>query len=592
MKNNYNTKLSYSHSSDSYAEGHHDNGEQTHQEFVVSTLDDENDGDFSAGDLSLREAIAQANDREGADTITFDASLSGGTIANSNNSLGRNLNIDDSLSIIGLGRDNLTVEVDYIFNVEADTDLKLDGLNLVGSKIDSSGNLTFSNSTISKTAEIGSADNSAIISRGTATIVDSSIQDNSGGGNVGIVIESGNATIERSAITGNDASAYAQSGIIVRSDAMVDIINSTIANNQARSNAGIESSGTVNVSNSTIANNSGGLGGGGIKTLNGGVTTITSSIVARNTGTDGSFPVGDISVSGDGEVISGGNNLIGNGDDAAGFVDGVNGDLVGSDGDDPNNPQSDLLIDPLLGDLQDNGGAIATFALQEGSPAIDAGSNPKNLATDGRGQGFMRTVGDGTDIGNYEVQHSNSEAILSELIVSTLKDENDGDFSAGNLSLREAIALANEREGIDTITFDESLTGEINLSGEYLVQESLVIQGRGSKIAIDVGDRDVITGISYSAVDDDNYSAKSAVSTTSARDIKGRDIVSGMADAEVDLVSNYSSPDSIDDLDFYTAEKAGISDTRMAVFDGSAEIDLFDRVEYSHHSENSFYDEI
>ena len=50
------------------------------QEFIVSTLDDENDGDFSAGDLSFREAIALANENEGVDTLTFDPSLNGGTI--------------------------------------------------------------------------------------------------------------------------------------------------------------------------------------------------------------------------------------------------------------------------------------------------------------------------------------------------------------------------------------------------------------------------------------------------------------------------------------------------------------------------------
>ena len=44
------------------------------------------------------------------------------------------------------------------------------------------------------------------------------------------------------------------------------------------------------------------------------------------------------------------------------------------------------------------------MALLDGSPAIDAGSNPNNLETDQRGEGFNRTVGNGTDIGAYEVQ--------------------------------------------------------------------------------------------------------------------------------------------------------------------------------------------
>ncbi|MDJ0589926.1 MAG: choice-of-anchor Q domain-containing protein [Pleurocapsa sp. MO_226.B13] len=456
--------------------------EEITHDFIVSTLDDENDGDFSAGDLSLREAIALANQQEGSDTITFDESLSGGTIS-FDSSLERNLNIDESVSISGLGQDNLTLDGGFIFNIaQADNEVTIDGLNLIGGTIDNSGNLTFSNSTISETLNIeASSDYYAIISRGNANIIDSTIKDNNGGSNVGIVIEAGTATIERSAITGNDSTAYAQSGVIIYPETTVDIINSTIANNRARSNAGIENAGgTVNITNSTIANNSGGLGSGGVKSfLPDGVVTITSSIIANNTGYRGTGDVSD-----DGIFISGGNNLISNGDDAEGFVDGVNGDIVGSNGDDPENPQNDLLIDPQLGELQNNGGSTETIALLDGSPAIDAGSNPNNLETDQRGEGFDRTVGNGTDIGAYEVQETGGE-IPDELIVSTLEDENDGDFSAGDLSLREAIALANQREGADTITFESGLNGSIILSqGELLVEDPVIINGLGAENTI------------------------------------------------------------------------------------------------------------
>ena len=416
---------------------------------TVDTLVDENDGDYSVGDLSLREAIALANEREGADTITFDESLAGGTIA-LDNDLGRDFNLNDSVSILGLGQDNLTLDGGFIFNVETDVDLELDGLNLMGGKIDSSGNLTFSNSTISQAVGAGSADNSAIVSRANASIVDSTIKDNNGGANVGIVIESGTATIERSAITGNDSSSHAQSGVIIYPETTVDIINSTIANNRARSNAGIENAGgTVNITNSTIVNNRGGLGGGGVRSfLADGFVTITSSIVANNTGTDGTFPVGDLS--GEGEFISGGNNLIGNGDDVLSFVDGVNGDLVGSDGDDPANPNTALLIDPQLGELQNNGGSTDTFALLEDSSAIDAGSNPNNLETDQRGEGFNRTVGNGTDIGAYEVQTVSS----SDDIIGT---DND-DFLLGTESSDRIFGL-DGTDYIDGLASDDFLSG-------------------------------------------------------------------------------------------------------------------------------------
>ena len=51
------------------------------------------------------------------------------------------------------------------------------------------------------------------------------------------------------------------------------------------------------------------------------------------------------------------------------------------------------------------------------------------------------------------------------LVVDTLVDESDGDYSRGDLSLREAIVLANKYGGsrsqpdvMDTIRFDPALT--------------------------------------------------------------------------------------------------------------------------------------
>ena len=359
----------------------------TPTDLVVSILEDENDGNFSTGDLSLREAIALANEREGEDTITFASDLSSGTIT-FNESNEREIIINDSVAINGLGQDNLTLDGGFIFNVESGVDLAIDGLNLAGGKIDSSGDLTLTNSTISQTiARSGSSDNSSIISRGTLNLIDSTIEDSDGGGNLGVLIESGTATIERSTIA-NHEGVLGGAGILIRTDAVADIVNSTIANNSARGTAGIGNSGTANVTNSTVVNNGGGIGSGGVITLGEGDTTLTSSIVANNTGAGDGRPVQDV----DGEIISGGNNLIGNGDDGTGFVD---SDLVGT---------LDNPIDPQLGELQNNGGATETIALLDGSPAIDAGSNPDNLETDQRGEGFDRTVGDGTDIGAFEVQ--------------------------------------------------------------------------------------------------------------------------------------------------------------------------------------------
>ncbi len=48
--------------------------------FVVTIINDESDGNLTANDLSLREAIEQANLTGAADQITFDPGLSGSTL--------------------------------------------------------------------------------------------------------------------------------------------------------------------------------------------------------------------------------------------------------------------------------------------------------------------------------------------------------------------------------------------------------------------------------------------------------------------------------------------------------------------------------
>ncbi len=136
------------------------------------------------------------------------------------------------------------------------------------------------------------------------------------------------------------------------------------------------------------------------------------------------------------------------------------------------------MIDPQLGPLADNGGPTQTFALLTGSPAIDAGSNPAALTSDQRGGNFFRVSGAAADIGAFELQPGGA----SSFVVNTLADENDGNYSPGHLSLREAVELANANPGDDTITFDPSLDGgTINLTqGELAITDSVTIEGPGA----------------------------------------------------------------------------------------------------------------
>ncbi len=123
----------------------------------------------------------------------------------------------------------------------------------------------------------------------------------------------------------------------------------------------------------------GGGGGGG----SGDGITLGNTIVAGNTAP--TYP--DVA----GKLISLGHNLIGNGDGATGFLA---SDLVGT---------SSAPIDPLLGDLADNGGPTQTYLLLAGSPALAAGDTSLvDSATDQRG--YDRIVDGFVDIGAVEMQ--------------------------------------------------------------------------------------------------------------------------------------------------------------------------------------------
>ena len=389
---------------------------------TVDTLVDENDGDYSAGDLSLREAIAIANERDGKDIITFDDSLSGGTIgltetetAPRPGTINQELLITDSVQIDGLGANNLTLDGvnggGGIFRIEGENiDVTLTGLNLVngyrqqffvqnatfGGAIlvnDSNGNLTLQNSVIANSRASYAG---AISSRGDVNIFGSTIENNESG-------------------RGGEFFAGA---VRVGENGKLTVINSTIANNSDR---GIFSQGSTEISNSTL-----------IDGVLSNELTLTSSIVLNN------FDSNVASIEGNPVITSGGNNLIGNGDNLDGFVD---TDLVGT---------ADNLLDPRLGELQNNGGSTKTIALLDDSPAIDAGSNPNNLETDQRGVGFNRTVGNGTDIGAYEVQ----TMIGNDDIVGTDKS----DFLRGT-------AEHDRIFGLDGADYLDGLAGDDFLSG-------------------------------------------------------------------------------------------------------------------------------
>lgn len=219
--------------------------------------------------------------------------------------------------------------------------------------------------------------------------------------------------INNSTLTDNTSSM--QGGAIYASNTHVmQINNSTIANNEAQGSGGgiyvLEGINPVEINSSTIVMNSAdinqngngyGDNGGGIATVDSPPVLIKNSIIAQNTDES---TAGEVHTDVSGEFVPGGYNLIGNNTGAetsfpAGQPNAYN-DMVGTE----SSP-----IDPMLGNLTNNGGLTPTYAIQNGSPALDAGNPTPDAttpATDQRGAGFPRvdTVTARMDIGSFEAR--------------------------------------------------------------------------------------------------------------------------------------------------------------------------------------------
>ena len=264
---------------------------------AVFSVDNLND----AGLGSLRQAIADANAIVGADTVEFQAGLSG-TIALSSGEM----TITDDLTIDGPGAEDLTIDAQQnsrIFHITpASGPVTLTGLELTGGDVGFLGGgailsetnalLTIQSSTISGNSATGGFNYGGGISAdGAVTVTDSTISGNSVSGELstgGGISADGDVTITNSTISGNSATSSAGGGYgggIFANSGDVTITTSTISGNSANSGGGIYALGDVTVTGSTISGNSanddGVSFGGGIAAVSG-IVTVTGSTISEN----------------------------------------------------------------------------------------------------------------------------------------------------------------------------------------------------------------------------------------------------------------------------------------------------------------------
>ena len=386
------------------------------------------------GACTLRDALKA---QQSGDTITFDASLTGGTI-NLTAAQGQ-LKVDHkTVTITGPGSGSLTVNQTVankpvFYLVAYKYDVVMTGLAIIGgtkSGINAYGvnNLTLVDVEVTGNSGTGGGGVRLNNFYGDLTITDSYIHGNTAsdkGGGLLVnptsgVPGTGIVTISRTEISNNNSSGGG-GGVFLQNSESVTIGDSTFSGNVSGNGGGalyinvnadpvnitgstfyansayyqggaiLSASANLTISNSTFAENIG-MGGGGLSALNGSSLTVNQSTFTANsaTGSDQDYAGGGginfrgtVAVTMSGTIVSA-NTAAVSGQADIGLVDAQSATITSTNsllGDidsriallGSGNVRSST---PGLGLLADNGGPTRTMALLTGSAALDAGPDP------------------------------------------------------------------------------------------------------------------------------------------------------------------------------------------------------------------------
>jgi hypothetical protein len=348
---------------------------------VVNNTGDVNDGNYGAGQLTLREAILLSNLLSDQSAISFDATVFAGqkTVTLTGGQLPE---IVQPVNITGTGANRLTIDAaglsPHLRIAPAAGIVNLSGMNLVNG---------FTNDLPG-----GSIENFANLNL-LAMMFEHNVVDGAPGG---AIANSGTLTVTDSAFIANQS----DNGGAIFNTGTLRVFNSTFSGNTAiESGGGLANfdTGTSLFFNCTIVGNSAGFQGGGIHSNQ--AIGLANTIVAGNTGVGGAPD--DIN-----GAATGANNLIGDAGTAGGLANGSDGNIVGINGVGVRPLDTIVEVTPAS-----NGGPTKTHKLVANSKAIDAGlnasaTNANNgpLLFDQRGTPFARKVNNTVDIGAYELE--------------------------------------------------------------------------------------------------------------------------------------------------------------------------------------------
>lgn len=303
-----------------------------------------------------------------------------------------------------------------------------------GGAIYNSGILTISTSSFSHNAVNSTTGGGGAIFNGgssQAAVADSSFTANTALDGGGAIRNSGNLTMTGSTLADNTASDLnsAGGGLLNTSTGVALLANSTIHGNSADMGGGIRNSALLTLVHVTLSENSADPGyGGGLFNTGKGTLNYTNSILAN------SLSGGDCR--NEGTIAVRVQNLV---------ESGVCG--------------QDIMADPVLGPLQDNGGPTWTQALLPGSPAVNTGDNAACAADPVNNvdqRGFARPQAATCDIGAYEVE-----------AIAGLVADSDSPTDLGNPTTFTATIMAGD-DVVYTWAFGDGQTGSgANLSHTY-----------------------------------------------------------------------------------------------------------------------------
>lgn len=416
--------------------------------FNVTTLGDSGPG-------TLRQAIEDANGAAGADTVTFQAGLTGTITLTSGQ-----LEITDSLDVQGPGAAVISVSgnnasrVFYLYNSAAEIAVTISGLTVTGGNANIGGGIAnFDEDLVLDglviTGNTASGDGGGVWADGNfamdLTIRNSTITGNTAGSDGGgIYVEDtfGPLLIQNTVITGNDAADDGGGIYFYDPDDSTTIEGSTISGNTAGDLGGgiyfyDTDGGTHLISGTTISGNTAAAGGGIFFYGPDDPFAIENSTISGNQATAGDgggiylygfyngFEIRHSTIAGNSATGSGGGLFTQTGpvvientivaDNTApdqpdlGTVGDGNVELSFSLVENPStanigdNGGNVFNQDPQLGPLANNGGPTQTHLPAGTSPAVNAG-DPAFVpppATDQRG--FDRVAGGRLDIGAVEV---------------------------------------------------------------------------------------------------------------------------------------------------------------------------------------------